>query len=494
MLEFLSARIFGTGRRHWWPGLSFEHLTSRWAAISRVGDTRDSVNYQDALDYILSFTDYERRTAHGGRVVFDLVLMSALLRRLGNPHLGRPTIHIAGTKGKGSTAAIAASCLTEAGHRTGLFTSPHIRSFRERVRIGRELIPEREVVAGVARLRPEIEAVNRDFAPRAVSTFEIISALAFDYFRRAGAGAQVIEVGVGGEFDSTNVVKPDVAVITPISLEHTELLGTTVEAIAARKVGIVKPGARLVVGRQSPAAMAVVERRAAEVGIDPIRLGSELDWRLIDRSTDGQEFDLDTEAGTLRLRVPLLGAHQIDNAAVAVGAVQALAESGVDVGDDAIKRGVDLVKWPGRLQQIGRRPWVVVDGAHNADSAAKLRRGLEDHFDFERLHLVIGVSKDKDLEGLLRGLGPGIVTVIATEACHPRAMPEIELRRRIEQIGYPSSPAPDAAVALQRALAGAAPADLILVTGSLFLVADALDAWSQGVGGDSPASLSVAGG
>ena len=284
------------------------------------------LDYQAAVEYILGFADYERasRTA----VVFNTSRMEALLESLGKPHLAASSVHIAGTKGKGSTAAMIASILTASGRRTGLYTSPHLHSFTERIRIDGHPIPEDEFAALVRKLKPDFEAFNRLGAHGELTTFEILTTLAFVHFQEKQADYQVLETGLGGRLDATNVVRPRVCAITSISLDHTEILGQTLAQIAAEKAGIIKPGCVTVSAPQPPEVRHVMSSVCHERGVRLLEVGRDIIWTLTGRSESGQSFRVDGWRGTYDLTLPLLGEHQLDNAAVAVGVAEALAAFG----------------------------------------------------------------------------------------------------------------------------------------------------------------------
>lgn len=430
------------------------------------------LDYQAAVEYILGFADYERasRTA----VVFNTFRMEALLESLGKPHLAASSVHIAGTKGKGSTAAMIASILTASGRRTGLYTSPHLHSFTERIRIDGHPIPEDEFAALVRKLKPAFAAFNRLGAHGELTTFEILTTLAFVHFQEKQADYQVLETGLGGRLDATNVVRPRVCAITSISLDHTEILGQTLARIAAEKAGIIKPGCITVSAPQPPEVRHVMSSVCHERGVRLLEVGRDITWTLTGRSESGQSFRVDGWRGPYDLTLPLLGEHQLDNAAVAVGVAEALAEFGDVVGAESIAAGLSRVSWPGRLQVLRRHPLVVVDGAHNGDSAEKLARALPDYFGFNAAILVVGTSRDKDIAGIAEGLRPLSARVIVTRSRNPRAAEPSALAAEFSARGMKATEAETVESALTLALEEAGPEDLVCVTGSLFVVAEAI--------------------
>ena len=429
------------------------------------------MNYREALRYVLSFTDYERLPASSyADANFDLRRVEELLHSLGDPHIVPRTVHIAGTKGKGSTAAMIASALSVAGYRTGLYTSPHLHTFRERIRIDGEMLTEEEFATTIEKLEPHVDAVNRDGRFGKLTTFEVLTAAAFVHFGEHRVDCQVLEVGLGGRLDATNVVRPEVCIIAPISLDHTGILGHTVGEIAREKAGIIKSGVTVVCAPQTDEAAAVIDEAAARKGCRIIRVGHDVRWKKLSATLDGQTIEITTQTRSYSLAIPLLGAHQIENAAVAVTALEVL---GVDAA--AIAKGLANVSWPARLEILCRDPIVLVDGAHNADSARRLREAIQEYISYEDLMLIIGVSSDKDIGGILRELAPLATKIIVTRSRHPRALPVNTLLNELEKLDYKASYFVNVADAVGQALLTAWPHDLICVTGSLFVAAEAIE-------------------
>jgi len=431
------------------------------------------MDYQSAVDYILSFADYERISRSA--VVFDLRRMEMLLDRLGKPQDFAKSVHITGTKGKGSTSAMIASILTTAGYRTGLYTSPHLLSINERIMVDGRNITEEAFAHLTDLMKPEIEAVNSFGQYGRLTTFELLTALGFLYFREVKADYQVLEVGLGGRLDATNIIeKPEVCVITSISYDHMDVLGHTLTQIATEKCGIIKPGCVVVSSPQNPEAMAVIERVCREKNVRLIRVGQDVTWQRQSFSPDGQSLLLSGITGDYDLTIPLVGEHQIENAAAAVAAVIVLQERGAKISREAITRGMRQVDWPGRLQILRRMPYVVVDGAHNADSSRKLMKALKQYFPFQRLFLILGASSDKDLGGMVAELAPYPDKVIIVRAHHPRAVaPEILVAEFVKQ-DVKAEAIEEPSKAVDTALSQATPRDLICATGSLFVVAEVM--------------------
>ena len=433
----------------------------------------EQMDYQAALDYILSFADYERLPRSA--LVFDLRRIERLLARLGNPQHAAKSIHVAGTKGKGSTAAMIASILTQAGCRTGLYTSPHLLSPMERIQIDGQSVAENAFGRLVAMIKPEVETVNASGGLGELTTFELLTALAFIYFRETEVDYQVLEVGLGGRLDATSVVRPEVCVITSISFDHTDVLGDTLSQIAAEKAGIIKSGSILVCSPQPSEAMEVIERICRERGVRLVKVGREVTWERQAISPEGQSFRLSGLAGEYNLEIPLLGEHQLENAATAVAALEVLATREAKTSLESIKRGLSQVRWSGRLQVLRREPWVIVDGAHNADSARRLNQALRQYFSFARVFLIFGASSDKNIAGMVAELASLPREVIVTRSHHPRAVAPAVLGIEFSKCGIVTEEAENVAAAVELALVRANPADLICATGSLFVVAEVME-------------------
>lgn len=430
--------------------------------------------YQEALEFLYSFTNYE---VQSGYVYspdrFDLGRVHRLLDLLGNPHRSFRSVHIAGTKGKGSTAAMVAAVLQQAGHRTGLYTSPHLHTFRERIQIDGELVPEASVVAGVERLRAVVSRVPE------ITTFELITALAFDTFARTEVQWAVVEVGMGGRLDATNVITPQVSVITPISYDHMTYLGDTLGEIAGEKAGIIKPGVPVVTAPQPREAADVFAQVAAERSAPLTIVGRDWQWESVNSSSEGQRFSAwpSRQAGRrATYSLPLLGSHQLVNATTALATVEQIRHQGTEVQDHAIRSGLAGVRWPGRLEVLGTAPWTIVDGAHNGDSMEKLASALGKLFPHEKAILIWGTSSGKDVDGMLDALLPIADHILVTQAHHPRATNATTLVERVRARGREACSVPMEG-ALKHALSIATERDLVCGTGSLFVVADLREAW-----------------
>ena len=431
--------------------------------------------YQQALDFIYSFIDYEREPGPRTRTSFDLRRVVELLGKVANPHLKARSVHIAGTKGKGSVAAMIASVLTTAGFTTGLFTSPHLHSYNERIRIDNTPIPDEEIVTLVDKLKPAVEAVNHDATYGQLTTFEVTTALGFMHFARQEADFQVIEVGLGGRLDATNVIQPEVCIITSISYDHTDLLGNTLAEIAAEKAGIIKQGSVVVSSSQVEEAKNAIVEVCEKYQAELISVGRDVTWRDLGFESNRQLLRVKGRMAGYDLSIPLLGQHQLDNAATAVAALEVLIEKGFNISSDSITEGLAKVVWEARLQVLSHHPLVVVDGAHNVDSVRKLKQSLQQYFNYDRAILIIGFSSDKNLAGMVSEVAPFFNEVIATRSIHPRAMTTAPIVAEFARHGVAARETDDISIALPLALELAGDKDIICVTGSLFVAAGAIE-------------------
>ena len=429
------------------------------------------MNYQEALDYLLRFADYERLPRSG--IVWDIKRIERLLERVGNPHYAARTMHVTGTKGKGSASAMIASILAQAGYRTGLYTSPHLLSFTERIQVNGKDISEDDWAKLVEFIQPHVEAENALGDLGELTTFEIMTAMAFVHFNNVKAEYQVIEVGLGGRIDATNVVKPKVCVVTSISYDHTDVLGDTLTKIAVEKAGIIKPGAVVVSAPQFPETMEVIERVCREKDVRLVRLGSDVKWQMGEFDSEGQSFHLKGLAGEYDLRIPLLGEHQVENAAVAVAAIEALTDEKISV--ESIAAGLEHLHWPGRLQVLRREPWMVVDGAHNTYSMQRLGEALRQYFRYDKLTLILGFGADKDVSGMVDEAAKMADAIILVASRHPRSVKTQLLVEEFQKRDVQLQVAESVAAAVKLALAGAGRNDLICAAGSVFVIAEVLE-------------------
>lgn len=439
--------------------------------------------YQDALNYLYTFVDYSlTRSFRYSPEKFDLTRMHAFMEQLGRPHTAYPIIHVAGTKGKGSVASLCASALQVAGYRVGLYTSPHLQDYAERIQVNGEPISHAGLVALVEELKPLLDPGTQ------LTTFEITTALAFLYFARQGVTAAVVEVGLGGRLDATNIVTPKVSVITSLSYDHTAILGDTLGQIAGEKAGIIKPGVPVVLSPQKEEARVVVEKIAAERSAPLIQMGQDFLFEAGTHSLDGQTLrvwpapglskaGLTAKQEAVELAIPLLGYHQVENAATAYAALQVGRAQGLALSAAHIQEGFQRVVWPGRFEILQREPPLVVDSSHNRDSARKLAQTLDDYFPGRPVVLVFGASEDKDVSGMFEELMPRVSHVIATRSFHPRALDPEALIELAQRYGRPAELVQAVEDALETALRMAGEDALVLVTGSLFVAAAARHTW-----------------
>jgi dihydrofolate synthase/folylpolyglutamate synthase len=434
--------------------------------------------YNQALDYLYSYVDYSlKKSSELAKADFNLGRMRELMVLLGSPEQKYPIIHVAGTKGKGSTSALMASALSAAGYKTGLYTSPHLQDYCERIQIDGKNVSHDELVELVERVKPAVAKVPK------LTTFEITTAIGFLYFAQQGAEAAVIEVGLGGRLDATNVVTPRVSVITSLSYDHMAVLGNTLTLIAGEKAGIIKPGIPVVSSPQMDEAQAVLEKVSAERGSPLTLVGRDMTYAAGEHTLDGQTLTIvnpkssNLNQKSVILRIPLLGIHQVENAATAYTALKA---SGLDVPGQAIRKGFAEVKWPCRFEIASRRPTVIFDSAHNQDSFAKLRGTLEEYFPGRQVMLILGASEDKSLAEMLTEIKPYLRLLIVTRADHPRALEPEKIVATAEGVGVRNETVTPVSAALARALELAADSDdIILSAGSMFVTAEVKTAWER---------------
>jgi dihydrofolate synthase/folylpolyglutamate synthase len=436
------------------------------------------VQYNQALDYLYSFVDYSlKHISELARAEFNLDRMFALMEELGNPHRKYPVIHVAGTKGKGSVAALCASALQAAGYRTGLYTSPHLWDYVERIQIDGRPISHEQLVDLVEQAKPAVAKIPK------LTTFEITTALGFLAFAQSGVTAAVIEVGLGGRLDATNIVTPNVSVITSLSYDHMAVLGNTLAQIAGEKAGIIKRGVPVVSAPQAGEALEVLEHVARVKNCRFMLVGRDVKFERLESSLDGQSLRLSTlyfpeslPPHLTDLTIPLLGSHQVENAAIAYAALKM---SGLPISDAAIRQGFALVKWPARFELLRREPPVIVDSAHNRDSARRLRETLDEYFPGVPVILIFCALEDKDIAGMLDELQPRLECVVATRADHPRAPSAEWIAQQVEKAGIPAEPMVPVASALERALELAGERKIVLSAGSVAFAGEVSAAWRR---------------
>ena len=455
--------------------------------------------YNKALDYLYSFVDYSlKHSSELAKAEFNLDRMFALMKELGDPQNKYPIIHVAGTKGKGSVSALCASGLKVAGFKVGLYTSPHLLDFCERIQINGEPTSRELMVELVEEIKPAVAMIPK------LTTFEITTALGFLAFAKQGCNAAVIEVGLGGRLDATNIVTPKVSVITSLSYDHLAVLGDTLAKIAGEKAGIIKRGVPVVSSSQKDESLDVLERVAKLEGCEFTLVGNDIKFEKINSSLDGQSlrlidnlrpstlrhgeretnrqgnafhFPLSNETNSLEITIPLLGSHLLENAATAHGALKA---SGLEVSDEAIQKGFAQVKWRGRFEIARRDPPVIFDSAHNQDSFARLRETLEEYFPNQQAYLIFGASEDKHILDMFAEMKTKIKRLIVTRADHPRAREVEKIILLARQAEIENEAATPVESALARALElSANDGSIVLSAGSMFVTAEVMKAWKN---------------
>ena len=431
------------------------------------------IAYNRALDYLYSFVDYSlKKSSELARADFHLERMFALMEALGNPQNSYAIIHVAGTKGKGSTSALAAAALQACGYKTGLYISPHLQDYVERIQVDRQPISHQGLVELVEQVKKEVARIPK------LTTFEITTAIGLLYFAHQKVDAAVVEVGLGGRLDATNVVMPKVAVITSLSYDHMAVLGNTLTAIAGEKAGIIKKGVPVVSSPQKDEALQVLEKVAGERRAPLTLVGREVFFEACEHSLDGQSLQVWTDGQKpVRLSLPLLGIHQVVNAATAYAALHA---SGLVVSDEAVGQGFATVAWPCRFEVVRREPPLILDSAHNTDSFEKLMQTLQDYFPGRMVTLIFGSSEDKDIAGMIQSLKPLLKRVIGTKAVHPRALDPEKVAEAAGRLGIPVESAEPVGAALQRALElSAKDGSIVLSAGSMFVTAEVKTEWEK---------------
>ena len=405
--------------------------------------------------------------------------ISHLLSELGDPHRAFKAIHVTGTSGKGSTTAMAASILHAAGYRVGMYTSPHLSSFTERIVVDGQPIGVGDVVRLIESLRPIAEGMASKPDLGHPTFFELSTAMAFKYFEERGVDYAVVEVGMGGRLDATNVIDAEVAVITNVSLEHTKYLGDTVIEIAGEKAGIIKPGSTLITAVEQPEVLELLEGICHDRDAEIYVVDRDIRYRRLRHSLEGQWFNLQGLRDDYReLFIPLLGGHQLRNASCAVGAVEALSLHGVEVPPEAVREGLRKTRWPGRLEVVQRKPLTILDCAKDPKAMENLAAVLREDFSYDRLIAVVSISRDKDIPRMIRALASVASHFIITRhGVMGRAAEPEAIAVEVERFSKPYEIVEDVRSAVRRALEIAGGDDLILVTGSVFTVGEARCLW-----------------
>ncbi len=429
------------------------------------------MTYQEAVDYLDSLAQFGWK--------LDLARIERLCALADHPERRFPAVLVGGSAGKGSTCGFLSAILQAAGLRSGTAPKPHLHTHRERVQVDGELISAEQFAAIMERIVPLSARVTEEEGSPTV--FEVMTLLSFLHFAESGVDRAVIEVGLGGRFDATNVLPADLSIITMIGLDHTDRLGDTVEQIAFEKAGIIKPGRRLVTGA-SGGALEVIEAVARERAAEIWRLHREIRYGNVRAGRYGSTFDLETPLGFLAdLQVAMTGEHQVHNASLAAAAALWLRDAHIGLDEASVRTGLERTRVPGRLEVVGERPLVLVDAAHSPDRAEALAASLRDLYLPEqpgaRLILVIGCSTGHAPEVVVSRLAPLAAELIATRSRHPAAIPTSEIAASARTTGVPVTEIEPVAAALNHARSLARPEDIVLVTGSLFVAGEALEAW-----------------
>ena len=487
-------------------------------------------SYHETLQFLYTAIDYEKLISYQYNAsTFSLDRMVKMLDYVGNPHKDFPAIHITGTKGKGSTSIMMATVLEQAGLRTGLFTSPHLIELRERIQINHEMISEGDFVAAATALWPYIQRLRETDRAASPTFFETLTAMAMLCFKQKRVDMAVLEVGLGGRLDSTNVVIPRVSVITNIGFDHTAILGNTLASIAYEKAGIIKQGIPVVSAVDEDEALSVIEKTCREKDARLYLLGRDIlieeaqgvDENAISQRNlcqpwqTGLQGNLKTgnaEGGKTRsagnphaplpvppsrgllckiktwrhtygnVFLPLVGAHQAKNCALVMGVLELLKEQGlISIGDEVVRKAMSRVQCPARIELVGTNPFIILDYAHTVASMRSLKNALLENFTFHKLILILGFSQDKDLDNILKEIVPAGHAIIVTRSRNPRAAPPEDLSHRIERLCNKQPQIADNArdaVALAREMAS--PDDLICITGSAYVAGEALLALGLG--------------
>jgi dihydrofolate synthase/folylpolyglutamate synthase len=424
-----------------------------------IRSSTDKNAYQQSLDYLYGLEKFG--------MIFGLTQVERILKAIGDPHRDVQAIHVGGTNGKGSTAAMIASILQKEGYRVGLYTSPHLIRFTERIKVNGKEIEKEEVAALSGWMRERIEEAD---IPSPFTFFDFTTAMAFYYFNQKMVDLAILEVGLGGRLDSTNVVDPLLSIITNISKDHEAYLGNSILKIAKEKAGIIKKGRPLITAATQPQVLRLFSKICREKGSPYFRVGKE--FRYVSTEDGGFHYE-GLQRKLWGLHLNLRGSHQIINATTALGALEALEDLGYRVSIDAMVAGLKEVDWPGRLEMVVSSPQVILDGAHNPAGARVLKEFLEKEFQYQHLILLIGVMKDKDIESILHLLTPLADHIILTKPNNDRAAAPATLKKALGKDGKRAEIIENLEEAIERGLSITGQEDLLCITGSLYTVGEA---------------------
>ncbi len=435
-------------------------------------------NYDTALDYLYSFVDYSlTKQLRYSAEKFNLQRMRDLMDKMGNPHQNYPVVHIAGTKGKGSTSVLIAAVLQGAGYKVGLYTSPHLHDYCERIQINQVPISHQELIRQVNAIKPSVASVPE------ITTFEITTAIGFKYFAEQKVDIAIVEVGLGGRLDATNVVTPILSVITSLSYDHMNILGDTIEKIAGEKGGIIKKSIPVVIAPQGfPEVNSVLAEIANKNDSKIVFVEEEYTYTSQLHSLEGQRFSLaklaPAEQEPVNYTISLLGYHQIENAATARAALDVIKTKGFQISEDDVVDGFRAAYWPCRFEIIKKKPLIIVDSAHNVDSAIKLQATVKDYLKNKKITLIFGASEDKNIRGMFEVLFPVVNDIIVTKSIHPRAFEPENLAEIASQLKRYATITQSIEEALEL-IREKSTHGVVLITGSIFVAAAAKEILTQ---------------
>ena len=434
-------------------------------------------DYNAALKRVIGLADFERSSSNPHHSSFHLERMTLLMNELDNPHLKIPTIHIAGTKGKGSTAAMITSILTNAGYKTGFYSSPHLHSILERIRVGLEPIAPNSFSGLVDQVWPTIEKVAKTSPYGEPTTFEMLTAMAFLHFSNEHMQFQVIEVGLGGRLDATNIVTPMLCIITPISLDHTSTLGNTIGSIAKEKAGIIKSKVPVVVAPQTQEAIDVFHHVASDKNCPLVRVDKKFSWEKTHSDLNGQTFTIRGMENVYHLQMSLLGDHQIENAATAIAAVESMSNMDCSIPERNVNEGILNTRWAGRCQILSYNgKTIIVDGAHNPAAMERLIQTIQQNCTFDKVVILLGALAGHNVKEMITKITQLNPIIIAVKSRHPRSLPKNMITKPARELGislvYESN---DVASGIKQAVDILGPNDLILGTGSLSVAAEIIE-------------------
>ncbi|KPL00254.1 MAG: hypothetical protein AMJ91_04925 [candidate division Zixibacteria bacterium SM23_73_3] len=423
------------------------------------------MNYEETLSYLYNLERFG--------IKLDLSNITAILRRLGSPHQKFPSIHIAGTNGKGSVAAMLHSILCESGHKVSLYTSPHLVDFRERINVGRNMIEKNFIFDFVQKLKDEIDRQGYTF-------FEVTTAMAFEYFACQQVDVAVVETGLGGRLDATNMINPLISVITNISLEHTKHLGDSIAQIAAEKAGIIKHGVPTITAVHQPEALDAIRSVCADKNSELIHVQDGSSYTVLNSSIFGSRFNFSSNSSTYQnLELNLAGEHQLLNAATCLTAIQKLRQLGWRVEEQTIRHGLKEVNWRARLEVFKKEPLVLLDVAHNPAGTKALIQALDQLFPERRIIFVFGVMEDKDHRSMLREICNKAKFIVLTKPDYKRATKPKSLKEAVIPLNLPFEIVPQVMQAYLFALKQAKADDIICITGSHFTVGEFLSSFES---------------